>query len=443
MIQNISNKIECYHTKNKNKQSYYEFSPTSNSLAGKNLLSYNFDKSVNQLSCNFSFSLRDVNSDFFDRVETLDIIKIYPDLMQNDSFFMGVITDIGYSASATGQRIVNIKGKSIFWLFEYLNLTLDVTAMAVLGDEKVTNALNSAAKLNLNKESISIKSAFNEVFTSFKDVSRGNLGNPFVVDVIDTWFGSDVFDIDSTVKFNYPITNNLYSNSVINFISFMKGLLPDEVYEMYGVIKDGIPKVKVREVPFSSEKWKSLQLGKKINPLEVKNYNVSRSIQNVYTVFYSFLQGSVVDSDLYKKAIATTEGYNNAVVSDKVKKYGYKPLNVNFVGFPQEFANDDNVSKNISEKFLDLSTELKKYYENLDEMYNGTISTILLNKMSIPEVGTIVEFLNGEFYLNSIDVSWSYGQSTIVNYNCSRGGKYTNGEFQKLDNITKEYREFA
>ena len=105
--------------------------------------------------------------------------------------------------------------------------------------------------------------------------------------------------------------------------------------------------------------------------------------------------------------------------------------------------NDDNVSKNISEKFLDLSTELKKYYENLDEMYNGTFSTILLNKMSIPEVGTIVEFLNGEFYLNSIDVSWSYGQSTIVNYNCSRGGKYTNGEFQKLDNITKEYREFA
>lgn len=442
MIQNISNKIECYHTKNKNKQSYYEFSPTSNYLAGKNLLSYNFDKSVNQLSCNFAFTLRDVDSDFFDRVETLDVVKIYPDLTKKE-FFLGVITDIGYSASATGQRIVNVKGKSIFWLFEYLNLTLDVTAMAVLGDEEVIDNLNSALKLNLNKDSISLKTAFNEVFTSFKKVSSGILGNPFVIDVIDTWFGTDIFDIDTSVKFNYPITNNLYSNSVINFISFMKGLLPEEVYELYGVIKNGNPKIKVREVPFSPIKWTGLQPVRKINPLEVKNYNVNRSIQNVYTVFYSFLQGSVVDSDLYKKATATTEGYSNAIVSDKVKKYGYKPLNVNFVGFPQEFANDNAVSENIKTKFLDLSTELKTYYENLDEMYNGTISTILIVDSTIPEVGTVIKFLNGEFYLNSINISWSYGQSTVVNYNCSRGGKYISGKFKKLEKITEDYREFA
>lgn len=442
MIQNISNKIECYHTRNKIPENYYEFSPTSIFLSGKNLLSYNLDKSVNQLSSNFSFTLRDINSDFFNKVETLDVIKIYPDFSKSD-FFLGVITDIGYSASATGQRVVNIKGKSIFWLFEYLNLTLDVTAMAVLGDEKVKDEINKAQKLNLNKESISIKSAFEDVFESFKNLAGGNLGNPFIIDVIDVWFGSDIFDIEPSLTFNYPITNNIYSNSVVNFISFMKGLLPEEVYEIYGVIKDGKPRIKVREVPFSPIKWTALQPTRKIEPLEVKNYNVNRSIQNVYTVFYSFLQGSVIDSDLYKKATATTEGYKNAEISEKVKKYGYKPLNVNFVGFPQELANDNNVSNTIVEKFKLLSDLLKSYYENIDEMYNGTIATILLNDKSIPEVGTVIKFLNGEFYLNSLNISWRYGNPTLVNYNCSRGGKYISGKFKRLDNITKDYQEFA
>lgn len=459
MVQSVSNKIECYHTNNGIKDKYYEFSPNSLYFSGKNLQSYTYEKSVHEFSGSFNFTVREeVNTlgfvnpvNFFDEVEILDIVCIYNKDTDTTPSFYGVITDIGYSASANGQKIIQIQGKSIEFLFEFLTIALDATAMAYLGDEQILTNLNSVNKINLNNKEANIKTAFKEQYKMFTQTLKGGkLGNPYILDIIDVWYGDDYLDIPETLTYSYPITSNLYTNSVMNFISYMKNFFPEETYEFYGIIIDGKPKIRIREVPFNPQSWVTLT-SKKINPLAIQNYTVNRSMQEVYTVFCAMLEGSPLATELYKKATATTQGYAITTVNEEKRKiYGYKPLFANFIGYATNLTNNNDLNK----IFKELTTKLDKSYSRLDEMYYSTISTVLLDRDYIlPQtisgieqnglnIGERLNFLGGEFYVDKISVSWRYGQSTNIVYNCSRGGIYDEfGNFYLMQGITDQFKE--
>ncbi|MGN0757045.1 hypothetical protein, partial [Treponema sp.] len=52
--------------------------------------------------------------------------------------------------------------------------------------------------------------------------------------------------------------------------------------------------------------------------------------------------------------------------------------------------------------------------------------------------GEVVQFLEGEFYVEGVTHSWNYGQGGEVNLSVSRGGKYLDsGKFKgKIENLT-------
>ena len=47
--------------------------------------------------------------------------------------------------------------------------------------------------------------------------------------------------------------------------------------------------------------------------------------------------------------------------------------------------------------------------------------------------GERVDILGGEFYVEGISHSWNYGIGGTVNLSLSRGGKYSDGKWAKLD----------
>ena len=119
--------IQCYHSSIKVSQgsaadvvnniiatqkSYYDFTPESRYLSGKNLQSYNFERSLDNFGGSFSFTVKeDISSEnlFMDEVEPLDIIKISESGSEQKIDFIGVVTKISIGATAsTLNKVVTI-----------------------------------------------------------------------------------------------------------------------------------------------------------------------------------------------------------------------------------------------------------------------------------------------------------------------------------------------
>lgn len=206
------------------------------------------------------------------------------------------------------------------------------------------------------------------------------------------------------------------------------------------MIKDGKPQLRIREKPFDADDWNSLT-AKTINPIEVINYNLSKSIDEVYTVFYSYVEGSPLSPDFYNKLYATKDGYD-AVNTAKQKIYGYKPMQCNFVGFNIEKYDDDKVTNSMKNKISFLNNRMAKWYGNLDEMYKAVITCIQISGYEQAKPGDKIKFLDGEFYVTGTDHSWSYEAAPKITYHCERGGYYNNGDFAKLNSVSRPMAEF-
>lgn len=83
-----------------------------------------------------------------DRLEALDLVRIY----ESDRLrFIGILTDVSFSAaSGNVQKKVSASGKSAEYLFEILQVSLDVTALAGAGKGENTG-LNLSFVTEVNK----------------------------------------------------------------------------------------------------------------------------------------------------------------------------------------------------------------------------------------------------------------------------------------------------
>lgn len=411
--------------------------------SGQNLLSYSYQRSINNWSSNWNMSFKDngfpdsKENYLFDLLGPLDVIEI----KEFDKIvYIGVITDISFSAKANGQKVIHVSGKGIEFLFEYLTLALDVTAMAFVGEAFQVDYKNFETKLTINKnEAPTVKSLFEDLFKCFSSgvVDMSKLANTTILNMIKKWYGDNYLEVDDNLKFQYPIASNLFTNSTINFITYIRNLLPTTVYEMFSIIKDGSPKILIRKKPFNNDKWNELNYYS-INPIALTDYLLTKSINEVYTAFYSYVEGSVKSSDWYQKLGATKEGNKSLINEEKLSIYGYKPLVGNFIGYNTNVKADE-VSSSFENNFEILNKELRTWYENLDEMYNLTLTVLNVDGEAI--IGNKLKFLKGEFYLTGIDHQWQYGDSVRLTYHCERGGNYESGSFSKLKNVSEKLLE--
>lgn len=445
--------IKCYHSIVDGaavKALYQEFTPNSSYTSGRNLQSYNFERSLDNFGGSFSFSVKEdveyLKDPFMDKVQPLDIIVISENGSGTSIDFIGVVTTVSIGGIASNlNKVVTVSGKSIEWLFSYFNINCDIQITIFNNESANSTYLTDLAKKS-GTEGITIKSITEACIKTFREQVTGLknnnsiesvISNFLIGDIIDLWFSADYLET-SDDKFAYPISSNLFTTGKINIIDYLKQLIPSPIYEIFGTIDSNFnkPKLVVRKVPFDNPKATYI-----INPSHLTDYTLTKSCEEVYTAFLTYLEGTSLSPDFYMHLAAakgTLKGYNFAQPNrDKAKLYGYQLLTCSFVGYndnPSAQSDEDTIAK--------LNQDLERWFSNLDEMYNGDFTIVNVTKEKHAKIGEWLSFAKGLYYVNSEKHSWNYGDNPMINYQVTRGGEYPMGQFKQVERLSAVYKEF-
>lgn len=280
-------------------------------------------------------------------------------------------------------------------------------------------------------------------------------------------FRSIVID-QKDLEFQYPISSNFITGDNLTFFTWLENLLPSNVYEIYGTIKDNKPRLVIREVPFDQDKFDKLikDNDNNIKAINLISYTFTRTNQNVYTAFLPYLVGSQQSPEFYQKVYANINGYSNAYNSKMASIYGYKPLVTNFIGYSCSIkSNNSNTQpetkdvqsvNTITEKMKNLAKRMNDWYGNLEKMYQGQVELVntdistsdesvyktLMNKM--PMAGETIKFPQGyTFYITKENRKWQYESGATISYAIERGGQYVNGVFNPIKGMSAYLSELT
>lgn len=414
------------------------------------LQSMQFTLSVNDISGSFSLTLFPEigNDSLFDKIKVLDIVVIKE---AEKPVFTGIVKRKTYVAQTNdngGLRRISISGTAVTGLVSQFLVNLDTAAMAITN--QIASDVSLAKDLTLKmteKENIAVSEVVKTIWEYFIKIASQN-GTPEVADYIRSLLGDvDNFFMFDESTFFYPLGCIFKGQQTQDFFSIVDGVIPSPVYEKFArMASDGKMKIVIRKVPFDADKWAG---DKTTNPIKhtldaklVKGLTLALSDNEVYTVFYAYLNNSPIDEQ--KSLILSTmenKKDNVLVDSDKYRVYGYKPMIAHFIGYGKKDGSTDNSSQSEMQK---MSEKLKEWYEKLPEMLSGSITLAMTNwhekdKSSVISImpGDVVLFLNGEFYVEGVTHSWNYGAGGEINLSVSRGGKYENGSFEgEIPNFT-------
>jgi hypothetical protein len=426
---------------------------------GKVLQAYVFSYSVNDPKGAFSLTFYPDDDNglykdksIFDLIEEMDIVRIYEQMDEKGSYpyaaYTGVIRKKKLAAQMTDngpRRTVVASGHSIAGLVHEFRLSLDTQAMAITNEiannNQIETELTIALMQNDNKP-IKVADAIKIIWDSFLNLSTkyGKLSNPKVAEIIKAWIGENPFNVDDS-SFYYPIGSVFYGQNTKNFYDVIESLIPRPVYEIFPFIddKDGYKtKIKIRISPFDTDPWKGLNpKGKKIEPVLLKSFDIAQSDEEVYTVFFSYLDGYPIQQDkALMLAAMRLKGMPEVVLDEeKFGIYGFRPLYLSFHGYYKSPEDDTTTSEELTR----LNGKLKGGFGNLEKMYTGNIvmSTDISKEMIY--AGEKIPFLGGEFYVVSTEHRWNYGGNPETSLAISRGGEYSGGSFKELKDVAKRY----
>jgi hypothetical protein len=440
--------IKCYQ----NNTIYQIFSPTSIYTSGRNLQSYNFERSLENFGGSFSFTVKEdvenLNELFMDKVQPLDIIMISEKDERVD--FLGVVTTVSIGAIASNlNKVVTVSGKSIEWLFSYFNIAADIKLM-VFENESANKTFKADLEKKQGTEGLTIKDVVTTSITAFRNEEsklRGTdsdateekitpVSNSYIGDLIDTWFKTDYVEATNT-QIAYPISSNLFDTDKINVIDYIRKLFPSPIYEIFSYIDDTNQlKLVVREAPFDNPEATYY-----INPTQLTDYTLTRSCEEVYTAFMTYLEGTDAAPSFYMNIQAAKDiqkGYNYAKPSrNKINKYGYQILTCSLVGY-----NNDPDAQVDRTKLDELNTKLARWFSKLDEMYSGDLTIVNMTKERPARIGEWLGFAKGLYYVVSEKHSWMYGDNPMINYQVTRGGQYNGNNFRPIKKLSAVYKEF-
>jgi len=182
-----------------------------------------------------------------------------------------------------------------------------------------------------------------------------------------------------------------------------------------------------------------------ISPMSLTAFELEQNDENVYTAFASYIIGSARDRKFYmavgQKGPDDKARYN----AEKVAVYGFKPLEISFMGYDRGSGKDINAAEEAIKKLNDLA---RYWYSRNDDMYSGTITMItdFNTPETNPRVGCRAKFLGGEFYINKTEHSWTFGFTPTIKLTVSRGMVYENGIMKDgkdgiIKDIGKKYKE--
>ncbi|MGL4981272.1 MAG: hypothetical protein ACRC4W_00180 [Treponemataceae bacterium] len=435
--------------------------------------SYNFNISVNDLMGSFSLIFfpntgETANENLFDKIKTLDVVEIYESKAGKESsrpVFTGIVKTKKFVAQASENgnvRRLSISGFAITSLVSQFTINLDIKAMALSKQFANNDNLRTALTLELSTnpgEELSLKFIVKKIWDYFVNLSINEniqgLTTTKIKKYITAFMGDDFIE-SQDILFHYPLGSVFNAEGTQDFWSLIDDLLPSPIYEKFAYTdtETGLMKIKIRQVPFSEEDWTTNPITesdwvklpkKKIEAIELKDYELIQSDNEVYTVFYSYVLGSPFEFD--KALILATQenAADSTIIHDKEKFeiYGYKPLICMFRGYGSKDGSPKDTTTESNMKSL--NAKLRSWYGKMDEMLSGSITIAMTyddEKQIMP--GDRVSFLDGEFYVDGISHSWSYGQGGDVNLSVSRGGKYfSDGSFYEFTGATDINRVYG
>lgn len=414
------------------------------------LQSYQFSLSNNDVNGSFSLTLFPERIEpvtggrgpsYFDLIPLLSIVKIYEGTASKPAdkpVFTGVVNKKRYvmQAGDSVSRRLSVSGVAITSLVSQFKLIMDVTCLTVR--DKLGNA-GVGKELSEKLAGCDTMAGLIEVLWKFFCDKALQFGTCKVLECIQKYMGetSEVFRIKGEMRLFYS-PSSLYDDTGENCVmEIVDKVTPAPLYEKTAITADdGKMCIRVREVPFDNKNWNALDCFP-ITPILVKDITVEQSDKEVYTAFFAYLNGFPVDKDkLMTEAItgSTPPTDHNGMLSDEnmFQLYGYRPLVASFNGF-------DGVKDNkLIEKINKMTEEIRNYYCHLPQMLSGNITLAMeygAEHWVMP--GSKVKVLGGEFYVDGISHSWSYGGGGEINLAISRGGKYNDGNFSPLKDFTK------
>lgn len=401
---------------------------------GMSLLSYEFKETLQVTDCTFSLSFTAEADErgltWFDKIKPTDIVKIYE---INNLKFVGLVTDRRYATRMVddgAQRTISISGVSIVNLLSRFILILDTFLYDSDTFAGVENILLNAALAEKMGTGFSVAPMLEDIYNSFFDLvlKTGRINNTGagVKALIDYFvvFGSD---LSSDIVARYPIALSIYNPGENNIWSILVSLIAPPINELFPKFdpSDGKYHVVFRQAPFDSADWAKLPLNK-IPSIILSSCDFGSNDAEVYTFYLVTLAGSGIND---RKALVLNEEYKNIAErdTDKWKKYGYKPLIVEFKYFDKDYYEE---TADVATTMHVLSVMLRTWFEHNDEFLNGSIEFMTIDEswwdnVSDPRIGERLSFLDGEFYIEASEHSWAYGEAMRTRLGISRGYVYT------------------
>lgn len=434
--------------------SVVSFVPTKklyNKKESNDLIFYNFEKSLHTHQSTFSFGttlrIDSNNKTWYDKIRKMDLVFISE---FGEKRFCGVIKDKRYSAAIGSdgkpQRSISFSGVSVGALLSSFPLVLDQylyesTTTAKAASTKLIGILATLQK----SENIQVSNILKEIYKAYFELAQsiGGLGtSQGIKGVIDEFVVLDS-NLSSDVVARYPMSFSLYQvgeNSIWDIIS---QFVTPPINELFGMWNPGRDKYEIifRQAPFENYDWKKLK-SNLIPPEIITKYDLGSSDSEVFTFYMGLLPGSGISRN---KAMVYDSGAGRIpqIDKEKWKKYGYKPLIVDFRYFDRSKESTFGAANLMSE----LSIMMKKWFGHNDEFLSGTINIMTIGEglypnARDPRIGEKAQFLEGEFYIEGTSHSWSMGGAMNTTLKVTRGYGYNmNGSPNKfIDAIGQKIR---
>jgi len=440
------------------------FEPDKDADVWAKLLSYSFTEAVDDIEGSFSFSTEtgedtERKKNIYDLIPIRSVIRIFEG--GKAATFTGIIRRRKFSKQMTSQGIkksVVFSGKSITSCVSEYMVSLDVRIY------KVADQVSKNIDINVQlSEAETIADFLRITWNHFNDVSLGmnkdlnGVTNTEISEVIKRFMGEGTDDfviVDGQEKdIRYNVAAIFYNAANNNIADVWRNILPQLAYEIFSRCEDGKPKIVIRQTPFGDPKndyadWNNLDIYE-ISPISLTAYELEQSDDTVYTAFAAYVIGSSMDRNFYMAV--NQEGADDRVRynSEKVKIYGFRPLEIDFMGYDRRGNTENNDIKPLTEAVKQLNELAAYWYSRTDDMYSGsiTICTDFRQPDTNPRVGCRVKFLGGEFYINKADHSWVYGGTPTIKLTVSRGmlydesGKMRDGANGIITGIAEKYKE--
>ncbi len=423
---------------------------TFNVFLNNEVQSYSFSYSRESVDGNFNVTFypeSKTGKSYIDLINIMDIVQIYEDSaesMSNKPVFTGVIKNkkfVGQMSENGLTKRLSISGIGITGLVSQFYVNLDTKA-CVLTESLAQNAeITKALTLKIKNET-DIKDIVRLVWEHFVDISTkyADVATIDIKDLLDKFIGDpdDIFTYDEALPIKYPVGCIFNGESTQDFYSVIDGIIPTPYYEKFAYFNaaDGKQKIKIRISPFSPAKWKRIKT-KKITPVEIKNISVEQSDSEVYTAFYAYIANSPIEEDKEQLISTQLTGSSAADIDkDKFKMYGYRLLSAHFLGYVKSESETDTGTSSYLKSVI---ADLRNWYGKIDEMFSGNITTVTKFGMKPEEFinpGDVISVFGAQFYVDGVTHNWSYGQGGETNISVSRGGKYVDGEFSRITDIS-------